>query len=82
MMKAMLAATSQGASCVSDPTLSALTTVSCFTLTVVREVGTGSDSDFQMRKVKLREVGHIRKATELIRAELASGSGAGFKVCR
>lgn len=65
----------------SDPTLSALTTVSYFTLTAVREVGTGSDSDFQMRKVKLREVGHIWKATELIRAELASGSGTGFKVC-
>lgn len=66
----------------SDPTLSALTTVSCFTLTAVREGGTRSDSDFKMRKVKLREVSHIWKAMELIRAELASGSGTGFKVCR
>ena len=59
--------------------LSALNIFIYFPLTEAHDVGTTTDFYFEMRKVKLREVGriYIVKATQIIRFE----SGTGFKAC-
>ena len=47
------------ASCMSGGILSALNTFACFPLTSVHEGGATTDFYFEMRKVKLTEVGQI-----------------------
>lgn len=81
MMKRKLAPMLQRTSNMPNPVHNALNTLSCFMLTAVCEIGNITDSDFKMKKVKLREIGNIFKSIQLIRAELEFESSIGFKAC-
>ena len=75
MIKAKSAPTLQGASNVSGRMLGALDPCPCPTLAAAHKAGTVADSDFQMRKAELREVGTYTQGCPADRAEPGCGPG-------